>query len=248
MSPETDSLTIGLMTKYWDIGKVKTRLGISIGMERAGSLHQLFVSHLCASLSDVACRKVVCIAPDHRIMAMETALKSWGLDGQWDVQPQGPGKLGERMQRWFTDHLRNESSRAILIGADCPRLDAGQIEQASESLQSRDVVVGPAADGGYYLIGLHGSWQSNKSRFEKLFCEVPWSTDQVLSVTRERLEIAGLSFAELQTREDVDTIDELRNLRESLKQTTGRHAELKQGIDRILADFSLSDPSSTELR
>ncbi len=155
------------------------------------------------------------------------------------------------MQRWFIHNLRNVSSRAILIGADCPRLDAGQIEQASESLQTRDVVLGPAADGGYYLIGLHGAWQSNESRFETLFRDVPWSTDQVLSVTRSRLETAGLSFAELETREDVDTIDELRNLRESLEQATDRHAELKQGIDRILAGFSLSDPSSpssTELR
>jgi glycosyltransferase A (GT-A) superfamily protein (DUF2064 family) len=179
---------------------------------------------------------------------METALKSWGLDRQWDVKPQGPGNLGERMARWFTCNLRNESSRAILIGADCPRLDAGQIGQARENLQTREVVLGPAADGGYYLIGLHGSWQSNESRFEELFREVPWSTAQVLSVTRGRLETAGLSFAELETREDVDTVVELRNLRESLEQATDQHAELKQGIDRILAGFRLSDPSSTELR
>ena len=155
------------------------------------------------------------------------------------------------MQRWFIHNLRNGSSRAILIGADCPMLDAVQIEQASESLQACDVVLGPAADGGYYLIGLHGAWQSNESLFQTLFRDVPWSTDQVLSLTRSRLETAGLSFAEMETREDVDTIDELRKLRKSLEQATDRHAELKQGIDRILEGFSLSDPSSpssTELR
>ena len=236
------------MTKYWERGKVKTRLGNSIGMERAGSLHQLFVWHLCVSLSRAACRKVVCVAPDHRLTAMETALKSWDLDGQWDIKSQGAGNLGERMQRWFIHNLGARSSRAILIGADCPRLDTGQIEQASEILQTREVVLGPAADGGYYLIGLRGAWQSNESRFETLFHDVPWSTEQVLNVTRGRLEAAGLSFAELETREDVDTIDELRNLCESLEQATDRHADLKQGIDRILAGFSLSDPPSADIQ
>jgi hypothetical protein len=179
---------------------------------------------------------------------METALKSWGLDGQWDIKSQGAGNLGERMQRWFIHNLGTRSSRAILIGADCPRLDAGHIEKASEILQTREVVLGPAADGGYYLIGLRGAWQSNESRFETLFHDVPWSTEQVLNVTRGRLEAAGLSFAELETREDVDTIDELRNLCESLEQATDRHADLKQGIDRILAGFSLSDPPSADIQ
>lgn len=245
LSPATDRLTIGLMTKYWDIGKVKTRLGISIGMERAGSLHQLFVSHLCASLAHVTCRRVVCLAPNYRIAAMETALKSWSLDDLWEVKPQGSGNLGERMQRWFVHNLRTKSSRAILVGADCPRLGADQIDKASEILQTQDAVLGPAADGGYYLIGLR--WQSNVARFEQLFREVPWSTNQVLSVTHSRLETAGLSFAELESREDVDTIDELRNLRESLEQATDRDAELKKGIDRILVGFSLSDPPSGRL-
>lgn len=236
------------MTKYWDIGKVKTRLGISIGMERAARLHQMFVSHLCASLSQVSCRKILYLSPNHRTTEMTSALKSWGLDGQWDVRAQGSGDLGARMQRWFAGNLCGESSRALLIGADCPRLGAVQIAQASESLLTHDVVLGPAADGGYYLIGLHGRWQSNESRFENLFRAVPWSTSRVLGVTRDRLETAGLAFAEFETREDIDTIDELRNLRRSLEQATDQHAELKTAIDRILAGFSLSDPPSTELR
>ena len=151
------------------------------------------------------------------------------------------------MQRWFVHNLRTESSRAILIGADCPRLDVGEIEQAGKLLQTKQVVLGPAADGGYYLIGLRGAWQPNESRFETLFHDVPWSTEQVLSVTRGRLKAAGLSITELETREDVDTIDELRNLCKSLEQATDRHTELKKGIDRILAGISLSDPPSTEL-
>lgn len=236
------------MTKFWDCGKVKTRLGKAIGMERAGSLHQLFVSHLCASLAHVASRKVLCLAPDHRLAAMESALQSWGLNGQWKVMAQGSGNLGERIQRWFIHNLPDESSRAILIGADCPRLGAEQIDQASEVLRKRDVVLGPAADGGYYLIGLQGAWLANEFRFEKLFRDVPWSTDQVLNVTRSRLDTAGLIFAELETREDVDTIDELRNLRKSLAGETNPHAELKTGIDRILAGVSLSAPPSTELQ
>lgn len=246
--PSSNTLTVGLMTKFWDCGKVKTRLGNSIGMERAVSLHRLFVSHLCATLSQVPARRVLCIAPDHRLAAMESALKSWGLDGKWELMAQGQGPLGERMERCFIHSLRDETSRAMLIGADCPQLGADQIDQASEALQTNDVVVGPAADGGYYLIGLKGAWRANESRFKNLFHDIPWSTDRVLGITRGRIDSAGLSCFDLEMREDVDTIKELASLRRSLELETDQHAELKTEIDRILAGISLSDPSSGDIR
>ena len=120
-------------------------------------------------------------------------------------------------------------------------------DQASESLRTQDVVLGPAADGGYYLIGLKGAWQTNETRFKDLFCDVPWSTDQVLGITRRRIDSAGLTCSELETREDVDTIKELTSLRRSLELETERHTELKTGIERILGDISLPDPPSTEI-
>jgi len=240
---ETDTLTLGLMMKYWDVGQVKTRLGASVGMERAASLHRLFVSHLSASLANVADRKVACLSPDSSLARFRLDLESWGLGGIWDVTPQGGGDLGDRISRWFIHFLRNRSSRAILIGADCPTLDSELIRHAADLLRRNQVVLGPAADGGYYLIGLRGSWESDESVFEPLFHDIPWSTQQVMNVTRQRLRAAGLSHAELETREDVDTIVELQNLRASIAGGSDRHARLRSGIDRILSDPSFPAPS-----
>ena len=229
------------MTKFWDVGKVKTRLGVSIGMQRAASLHRLFVSHLSTTLSHVADRNVACVSPDRCVSRFEMELQSWGLKGIWDVTPQGDGNLGERIGRWFAHALGNRTSRAILIGADSPTLGADLIRSADQRLRTQDVVLGPAADGGYYLIGLRGPWSSRESCFEPLFRDIPWSTDQVLSVTRQRLAAAGLTHTELETREDVDTISELRNLCQSIAASGDAHRELKDGIDQILADPSLDD-------
>jgi glycosyltransferase A (GT-A) superfamily protein (DUF2064 family) len=115
-------------------------------------------------------------------------------------------------------------------------------------LRAHDVVLGPAADGGYYLIGLRGPWVSHQAGFETLFQNMPWSTARVLPITRERLKTAGLSFTELETREDVDTIVELNHLRASLETAGGREAKLRAGIERILReDSSCDDPPSKNL-
>lgn len=247
------------MTKYWDAGKVKTRLGATIGLERAAEIHRLFVAHLCASLGQVADQNIACLSPDHVLEKFQTDLRTWGLEQTWRAMPQGDGTLGERMERWFIHSLgddiphppstksRAQPPRAILIGADCPRLDPSQIRHAGELLGGHDVVLGPAADGGYYLIGLRGPWDSHPTGFETLFRNIPWSTEQVLPITRERLKLAGLSFTELETREDVDTIVELNHLRASLQTAGDRDAELRAGIERVLAsEFSRTDTASTK--
>ena len=247
------------MTKYWDAGKVKTRLGAAIGLEQAAEIHRLFVAHLCASLGQVADQNIACLSPDHMLEKFQTALAAWGIEHTWRTVPQGDGTLGARMQRWFIRSMRDDGSRtptvtacagpprSILIGADCPTVKASQIEDAGELLRSHDAVLGPAADGGYYLIGLRGPWDSHQASFETLFRNIPWSTEQVLSVTRERLNLAGLSFIELETREDVDTIVELNHLRTALLAGGDPDAELGARIERVLAgEFPLTDHAATK--
>ncbi|MFK8113029.1 MAG: TIGR04282 family arsenosugar biosynthesis glycosyltransferase [Rubripirellula sp.] len=200
------------MTKFWEAGKVKTRLGSSLGMDQAASVHRLFVSYLCDSLSTAGGRRVISFSPDSRLDDLRTALESWHLDSDWDIMPQGDGDLGERMQRWFESSLPTEDSRSILIGTDCPLLSRRVIVEASELLLTHDAVLGPAVDGGYYLIGLRGSWNARGHDLQHLFTEINWSTDEVLDTTIRRLREAELSFAELSISEDIDTISELRNL------------------------------------
>lgn len=240
---QTDPWTLGLMTKYWDAGQVKTRLGATIGMERAASLHRLFVSRLLASLSDVAVRRVICVSPDEDQPRFQQELESWGLHGVWEVMPQGGGTLGARIARWFQQFLVNGDSRAILIGADCPTLAPDEVNRAAELLLTNRAVLGPAADGGYYLIGLRGCWEADAGLLETLFDQVPWSTDEVLEITRRRLSDANLSWAELAVREDIDTDVELQNLRESVPPDCGRHPGLRTEIDRILDSPAPANPS-----
>lgn len=158
---------------------------------------------------------------------------------------QGEGSLGNRMERWFDTVLgdpRQATSRAILIGADCPTLSVAMLDEAQHRLATHDVVLGPAADGGYYLIGISTPW--NAGRFHTIFDEIPWSTDQVFRITRERLVDAGISCYQLQEREDIDTMAELNRLRKQLSapadedrsgETSSGWEDLGADIERILA-------------
>jgi len=163
---------------------------------------------------------------------------------------QADGSLGNRMERWFNavfQDPRRPAERAILIGADCPTLSRAQIDEAHHRLDTHDVVIGPATDGGYYLIGISAPWTIE--RFHAIFDDVPWSTDQVFRITQERIAAAGLSCHQLQEREDIDTLAELKRLREQLaaqtmtdpgSETSKPWRDLGAAIERILADDPVS--------
>ncbi len=232
-------MTLGLMTKYWITGEVKTRLGVDIGMERAAKLHRRFVSHLCRTLATAADRRVVSLSPEGRLDQFARDLAEWDLQTAWRVTLQGTGDLGERMRVWFQLHLdagETSCQRAVLIGADCPTVGPDDIAAAGELLNDNDVVLGPAADGGYYLIGIRGPWPVDRSPLDKLFLDIPWSSKNVLSATRERLGSAGLSHAELELREDIDTVNELNRFRKSIQSPDHPLAELASDISRIVGD------------
>lgn len=238
-----NSLSVGLMTKYWEIGKVKTRLGASIGMRRAARIHQIFVRHLCVELRDVGTARLICLAPIARRSAVTDMLESLPNQPDWNIVDQGDGDLGERMQRWFKAQLAGDQSRAILIGADCPTITPELIQKAWQRLQDHDIVIGPAADGGYYLIGTSGSWSELGTRLESLFHDIPWSTPEVLKMTKTRANEAGLSLTELETMEDVDTIRELDRLVHRLgsADSSRQHRELNLAIEQALIDANLAD-------
>jgi len=201
------------MTKYWVPGRVKTRLGKTIGMQAAAEVHQLFVSKLCDSLSTAADQRCLCITPLEYLPSVKQVLEEWQLSEKWRVVPQVEGDLGARMSDWFRQHLETSGDNsAILVGGDCPLLAKHDITQAADSLRQFDVVLGPAADGGYYLIGISGPW---RPELETIFQQIPWSSDEVLSITRQKLVQANLTFSELTTREDIDTERELVHLLQS---------------------------------
>jgi uncharacterized protein len=173
-------------------GSVKTRIAQTTGAERACEIYRELVESVLdgvRSVNHVELR----FAPDD---ALEE-VRSWLRDG-WSANPQGPGDLGERLQRAFADAFANGAERVAIIGSDCPQVRASDVRTAWRELKLHDVVVGPAIDGGYWLIGLRASQP-------QLFHGVPWSSDQVLGHTLAQAKSQGLRIQLLRILSDIDT-------------------------------------------
>lgn len=125
-----------------------------------------------------------------------------------DIWLQGDGDLGERIERIF-NHGLLQAPAVIAVGADSPALTAAHLQAALDALQTNDVVVGPSADGGFYLLGL-------RSRQAGLFYSLPWSSSQTLQALKKRISERWLSIAELEPLFDVDTPSDLLILQEYL--------------------------------
>ena len=174
-------------------GAVKTRLAESVGAAVACDAYRALVGTLLegiASLDAVELR----FAPDNAAQEIQP----WQRAG-WSVAPQGHGDLGARLQRAFAEAFRHGGQRVVIIGSDCPEVSVQDVRAAWRALRSNDVVLGPAADGGYWLVGLREPQPS-------LFATIPWSTEKVLPETLERARAAGLDLALLRELSDVDTV------------------------------------------
>jgi rSAM/selenodomain-associated transferase 1 len=122
--------------------------------------------------------------------------------------PQVGGDLGERMANAFAEVL-DANEQALLIGTDCPDLDADVLNRAAAALTAHDAVLVPACDGGYVLIGLS---RRVLPHLRKLFDGIAWGGGDVTEVTRKRLGVCGLRFAELPSLEDLDRYADLDRL------------------------------------
>lgn len=129
--------------------------------------------------------------------------------------------LGERMARTLQGKFQAGYNQVVLIGADAPNVPTGYLNRAFESLTGADIVIGPASDGGYYLIGA-------RRLHPMLFQKMPWGTGKVLSITRQRLKSSGIAHAELPPWYDVDTPSDVERLWNDL-----RHADARQPADRL---------------
>jgi uncharacterized protein len=182
-------------------GFAKTRLIPSLGAEGAARLARRLLDETmqqarAAGLGDVE----LCCVPD----TAHPAFAAQQVRGGVRLSVQGGGDLGARMNQAVTRALA-ESTGVILIGTDAPHLDAACLKAASTALANCDAVLGPAVDGGYALIGL-------RRPAPRLFERMPWSTDRVLTLTRERLAEAGLRWVELAPLHDIDEADDLTHL------------------------------------
>ena len=169
-------------------GFVKTRLAAAIGNEAARNAYRRLAETVVANLAPLPHTELR-FTPDDT----ENEITHWLSDG-WTAHPQGEGDLGERMHRAFTE----AKGPAIIIGSDCPQVELSDLRTAAKTLQARDAVIGPATDGGYWLIGLNAPCPA-------LFENIKWSTSDVLPKTLEKANEAGLSVQLLRELTDVDT-------------------------------------------
>lgn len=173
-------------------GLVKTRLADVIGPQAACVAYRKLVELLLDQL-----RELPFVELRHSPDDATSEIAPWVAAG-WSCRPQGAGDLGQRLRAAFDDAFAHGAERAAIIGSDCPYVTAEDIRAAWSALSRRDVVLGPAGDGGYWLIGL-------RRPQPELFHDIPWSTEQAFRETMTRIQSAGLSVHLLRTLEDVDT-------------------------------------------
>jgi rSAM/selenodomain-associated transferase 1 len=186
-------------------GQVKTRLAGTLGPRGAAELYKRLLRRtLAIAVTARLCPVDLWCAPDARHGCFAVCRRDCGVR----LRRQGDGDLGRRMNHALSRALANHPY-AVLIGGDCVSLGAAELRQAFARLATGTAaVLGPAADGGYLLVGL-------RRPAPALFRGIAWSTPAVLEATRRRLRRAGLVWAELPAGWDVDSPADLRRLRRS---------------------------------
>jgi rSAM/selenodomain-associated transferase 1 len=204
-----------IFIKYPEKGMVKSRLAERFGDEFAAGLYENFIFDLLAILDDMACRMQLYFYPPEK----EAEIRELFGD-KYEYLPQHGADLGERMSDAFTRSFAEGFSSVILIGSDLPDLPRRIIEEAFAALESQnDAVIGPAADGGYYLIGL------KKQAFTPdIFRGLSWSTSSVLAQTTNILQASGHRLCFVDEWFDVDTGADLMSLIARSQKTDFAHS------------------------
>lgn len=186
-------------------GQVKTRLAGTLGNFGAALLHRQLLGHTLGRLTQAQLAPVeLWCAPDTQHGFFLACRRDYGIR----LRRQQGQDLGERMAHALATVLKEGSPFAVIVGSDCPMLDATYLRQGLMALKAgQDAVLGPTEDGGYMLIGLRQSLPA-------LFKSIRWGSSTVLAATRRRLQRRGLNWTELSLAWDVDRPADLRRLRQ----------------------------------
>ncbi|HLT07870.1 MAG TPA: TIGR04282 family arsenosugar biosynthesis glycosyltransferase [Cyclobacteriaceae bacterium] len=183
-----------IFQKKPESGKVKTRLATTIGDAKALATYQLLLKHTHeqVALLDAA----VFVYFDKEIDP------NYLLHPRYKGAIQATGDLGQRMKTAIVEVRTSGYQRVLVIGSDCPGLQVSILQEAFSQLLNHDLVLGPAKDGGYYLIGM-------KKTHQELFADIPWSSADVLSKTLAIAKSLHLHVFLLPTLTDVDVYEDL---------------------------------------
>ena len=185
-----------IFTKNQEEGKVKTRLAKDVGNRKALEIYSMLLEHTKNVALDVNCFRIVQYSD---YIDFDDLFNS-----QYFLKDeQFQGDLGERLIHAFRENFADGYENIICIGSDCMELSSEIVTEAFEKLKSNDVVLGPAKDGGYYLIGM-------KRLHAQLFKNKEWSTSNVMLDTIIDFKKLNLSYELLETLSDVDNVNDLK--------------------------------------
>jgi len=188
-----------IFTRYPQAGKTKTRLIPALGEEGAAQLQKKLTEHTLKEADQLAVNIRVYFSDGN-----ENLMANW-LGNSYQYYPQSDGDLGDRLIAALEESFTQEIEKIVIIGIDCPDLNADLIQQAFQALSTHDLVLGKAEDGGYYLIGLCGF-------YPELFQGIDWGTHLVLQQTVAIAEAIGLTINYLPMLNDIDTPEDLERV------------------------------------
>lgn len=198
-----------VFTKAPVLGEVKTRLQPDFSAEQSLRLHKILVNNTLTSMSELNDFDIELCCSTNR---QHTFFLNCENNFPIQLSDQLGEDLGERMAFAFSSALQRYE-KVIIIGTDCPELDGNYINDALKKLDDFDSVIGPAADGGYVLLGL-------KEFIPELFTNFSWGSDTVLKQTLKVLEELSCSYHELDILHDIDRSEDLHRYKNLLTKIT----------------------------
>ncbi|WP_017319132.1 TIGR04282 family arsenosugar biosynthesis glycosyltransferase [Mastigocladopsis repens] len=197
---ETAKQHLIIFTRYPKPGETKTRLIPALGTEGAANLQRQMTEHTLFQVKQLQSSSAISF--EVRFAGGNLQLMQDWLGYELVYRPQGEGDLGSRMAQSFFNAFQAGAEKVIIIGTDCPGVNVEILGKAFEQLQHSNLVLGPAVDGGYYLIGL-------QRPVPELFINIDWGTSQVLQQTIDIAQTLNLSVAYLASLADIDRPEDL---------------------------------------
>lgn len=200
-----------IMTRIPVPGRTKTRMMPAMSGEQCCELQWAMLKDLGRVLEYINMPRKIFYTDDGSPEKLKKIL------GPGEYRPQEGGGLGSRIAAAVDYCLKQGFGRAVVIGSDYPLLQPGNIRAAIDAIEYSDVVIGPAGDGGYYLL-------ATKKIHPEIFANKPWGTPEVLDDTLRSLQKSGLTYHLLEAGQDLDTFEDIRLCYQQLKE---KRAEIR---------------------
>jgi len=194
-----------IFTRFPQPGKTKTRLIPILGEQGAADLQRQMTEHIISTVAAVSKRAGLTVGVCYE--GGDAAMMRDWLGPQFIYRPQGSGNLGQRINKAFDEAFGAGIEAVVIVGSDIPGISTDIIQQAFEVLQKNDLVLGPAHDGGYYLIGMQRA--AARRANPQLFKGIKWGSSEVLGQTLQVAGTLGLHFVLLESLADVDRPEDL---------------------------------------